>query len=101
MKRPVADIRFHPEAQAEYQEPLVWYQARSHQAADRFEAETDRVLGLVADNPALFPRYDEDHRLAMLRRFPYSVVYQAQPDGIYVVAVAHARRKPGYWQGRA
>jgi plasmid stabilization system protein ParE len=97
----VADVRFHPEAQAEYQGALAWYQARSRQAADRFEAETERVLTLVASNPGLFPRYDDEHRFAMLRRFPYSVVYRVLPDGLYVIAVAHSRRKPGYWHGRA
>ena len=88
----MADVRFHPEAQAEYQAALAWYQARSHQAADRFEAEAEHVLDLVAANPAMFPRYDDEHRFAMLRRFPYSVVYQALPDGVYVIAVAHTRR---------
>jgi plasmid stabilization system protein ParE len=101
VKRPVADIRFHPEAQAEYQVALAWYQARSPQAAARFEAETERVLGLVAANPGMFPLYDDEHRFAMLRRFPYSIVYQGQPDQIFVVAVAHSSRSPGYWQGRA
>jgi plasmid stabilization system protein ParE len=97
----VADVRFHPEAQDEYQVSLAWYQARSPQAADRFEAEVERVLGLIAANPAGFPRYDEGSRFAMLRRFPFSVVYQAEPDGrVEVVAVAHARRRPGYWEDR-
>jgi hypothetical protein len=34
----MAEARFHPEAQAEYRAALAWYQARSPQAADRFEA---------------------------------------------------------------
>ena len=93
--------RFHPEAQVEYQQGLVWYRARSLQAAERFEAEVKRMLGLIADKPALFPRYDEEHRFATLVRFPSSLVYQSQPDRIEVIAVAHSRRKPGYWQGRA
>ncbi|MEW4568585.1 type II toxin-antitoxin system RelE/ParE family toxin [Tautonia sp. JC769] len=95
------DVRFHPEAQAEYQDALAWYQVRSRQAAERFEAETDRVLDLIQANPGLFPKYDEEHRFVMLRRFPYSLVYQVQPDQILVVAVAHSRRSADFWQGRA
>jgi plasmid stabilization system protein ParE len=91
---------FHPEAQAEYQAALSWYQARSLRAATRFEAEVERVLEVIRSNPDLFPRYDDDHRFAVLRRFPYSVVYQEQTDQIFVVAVAHSSRSAGYWQRR-
>ncbi len=95
------DIRFHPEAQAEYQAALAWYQVHSPQAAARFEAEAERVLGLIVANPGMFPMYDDEHRFVMLRRFPFNVVYQVQPGQVYVVAVAHSRRSAGYWQGRA
>ena len=97
----MADIRFHPEAEAEFQAAFAWYRARSPQAADRFEAEAERVMESVAANPGRFPVYDDDHRFATLGRFPYTLVYQVVPDGIHVVAVAHSRRNPGYWQGRA
>ena len=97
----MAEVRFHPEAQAEYQDALTWYQARSPQAAARFEAEVERAIGAIAANPALFPAYDEEHRFSVLRRFPYSVVYQALPGEIYVVALPHSRRAEGYSRGRA
>jgi hypothetical protein len=34
------------------------------------------------------------------RRVPYSVAWLVEPTGIVIVAVAHARRRPGYWLGR-
>ena len=94
------NVQFHPEAQEEYESALAWYQARSARAARRFEAEVDRILGLVEGNPDLFPKYDDVHRFAVLRRYPYSVVYQVQAGQVYVIAVAHAGRSAGYWQGR-
>jgi toxin ParE1/3/4 len=97
----VANVLFHPEAQAEYDAAVAWYQSRSPRAASRFEAEVERVLGLIDSSPELFPNYDDDHRFAVLKRFPYSMVYQAQPGQVYIVAIAHASRSPGYWQGRA
>lgn len=66
----MAEIRFHPEAQAEYQSALLWYQARSPGAAARFEAEVENVLNQLAASPGMFPLYDEEHRYVMLRRFP-------------------------------
>lgn len=95
------EVRFHPEAQAEYQDALIWYQARSLQASARFEAEVEGALGRIAANPGMFPVYDDNYRFVMLKRFPYSLVYQVLPDRIEIIAVAHSRRSSGYWRGRA
>lgn len=39
-------------------------------------------------------------RRLVLPRFPYSLVYLIQADRCYVVAFAHAKRRPGYWRER-
>ena len=96
----MANTLFHPEAQAEYEEAIDWYQARSLQASMRFEAEVERVIHVIESNPEIFPIYDDLHRYALLRRFPYSIVYQHWVDHLYVVAVAHGSRLPGFWQNR-
>ncbi|MCE9532943.1 MAG: type II toxin-antitoxin system RelE/ParE family toxin [Planctomycetes bacterium] len=97
----MADILFHPEAQADYEAARTWYQARSERAAARFEAEVERTLELIGGNPDAFPRYDDEHRFALLRRFPFSVVYQVQTAFVSIVAVAHGSRSADFWQGRA
>lgn len=96
----MAEVDFHPEAQAEYQASLQWYLARSRRAATRFEAEVERILGLIVANPELYPPYDDQHRFAVLKRFPFSIIYQIQPNRIWIVAVAHAARTPDYWSRR-
>ncbi len=96
----MANIIFHPEAQDEYERALAWYQARSHRASARFEAEVQRLLGLVQLNPESFPAFDDDHRFVVLRRFSYTLVYQIHADRIFVMAVAQAGQRPGYWHGR-
>jgi plasmid stabilization system protein ParE len=97
----VDEIRFHPEAEDEYQSALAWYRARSPQASGRFEAEVDRVLKSIATTPGMYPKYDENHRFATLGRFPYSIVYRESPGRIDVIAVAHSKRSASYWEGRA
>jgi hypothetical protein len=57
----VADVLSHPAAEAEYQDALAWYQARSQRAVTRFEAETERVLNLISSSPEMFPQYDDVH----------------------------------------
>ena len=39
-------------------------------------------------------------RKFLLRRFPYGVVYRITKSAIQVIAVAHGRRRPGYWKSR-
>jgi hypothetical protein len=39
-------------------------------------------------------------RRVMLHRFPYFVVFRELPHKIQIIAVAHAKRRPGYWRGR-
>jgi hypothetical protein len=36
----------------------------------------------------------------VLAKFPYSVIYKEKDEVILIVAVAHAKRRPGYWRGR-
>jgi toxin ParE1/3/4 len=51
--------------------------------------------------PLAFPvLYDPDIRSAKVVRFPYRVVYVVVASDIDVVAVAHAKRRPGYWRDR-
>jgi plasmid stabilization system protein ParE len=39
-------------------------------------------------------------RHAPVKRFPYHVVYLEAESTIRILAVAHERRKPGYWKSR-
>jgi hypothetical protein len=36
----------------------------------------------------------------MLRTFPIKLVYTVHDDALLLVAVFHARRRPGYWLER-
>jgi hypothetical protein len=36
----------------------------------------------------------------VLNTFPFSIVYLDDPDAVKIVAVAHHKRRPGYWKGR-
>jgi len=96
----VARLLFHPEAQAEYSDAIRWYEERSERAASRFETEVEHALELIRAAPEMFPRYDDVHRFALLRRFPYSVIYRELSGQLYVIAVAHSSRSPGYWRHR-
>jgi plasmid stabilization system protein ParE len=39
-------------------------------------------------------------RRVLVPGFPYALLYRIEPDQILIVAVAHLRRRPGYWRDR-
>jgi plasmid stabilization system protein ParE len=96
----VRDLIFHPEADEDYRHAYRWYEERSARAAQRFETEVENILNRISNEPELFPKYDATNRFAVVRRFPYSVVYRPLDDCLYVIAVAHSSRSPGYWRDR-
>lgn len=36
----------------------------------------------------------------LLKRFPYGIIYAQLDERILILAVAHAKRSPGYWESR-
>jgi hypothetical protein len=38
--------------------------------------------------------------MCLLKKFPYLVVFREYPDHLFIVAVAHGHRRPGYWRKR-
>jgi plasmid stabilization system protein ParE len=97
----MAEISYHPEAEAEIQAATAWYLSRSQAAAIGLVEEIDRTMAMIQQFPELQPAYDERHRFAVLRRYPYSIIYRKGTDRLRVIAFAHPRRRAGYWQGRS
>jgi plasmid stabilization system protein ParE len=93
-------LRVHSQAQEEINEAFEWYFKRSPEAADAFLTEIGTSLKQILANPQLFPPYTKSTRRRVLARFPYSVIFQEKDEMIVVVAIAHAKRRPGYWRGR-
>jgi len=73
---------------------------RSPDAALRFYNEVERGVALIAEAPARWPTYLAGTRRVVLRQFPYSLVYLAKEPLPLIVAVAHHKRRPRYWEPR-
>lgn len=93
-------VLFHPEAAAELEAGLAWYAERSTKAAEQFLLELDRALAIILESPLSWGQVVGPWRRYPLRRFPFLIYFQETDSGIRVVAVAHGRRRPGYWRDR-
>ena len=93
-------IDVHPEAVDEARAAAQWYRERSALAADAFLAELDRAVEKIVENPEMYPHYVQGTRRYLLQRFPFYLVYRQVTGKLEIVAIAHGRRKPGYWRKR-
>jgi plasmid stabilization system protein ParE len=93
-------LQFHPQAEQEYLTALAWYRERSLIAAINFENAFGRALTRIMEAPKRWPIYIADFRKYTLRQYPFSILYQDLPSQVVVFAVAHGRRRPGYWRDR-
>ena len=97
--------RLAPEAVTELADAAVWYESRSRGLAGKFLQEFETVLRLIESRPASFPRLldtspELNIRRALLPRFPYASIFIELPSEFRIVAVAHVKRRPGYWLNR-
>ena len=93
-------LELHPSALEESEAAAAWYAERDPRVATRFVAELEANFDRILEAPRRWPLYLHDTRRIPFTRFPYVILYRDEPSRILVVAVAHARRKPGYWKGR-
>lgn len=93
-------VQLHPEALAEYAEAAGFYEERAPGLGREFYEEVQRVLRLVGENPGLGSPFAAPYQRAYCRRFPFAVVYREDEGVVWVQAVMHLRRKPGYWKDR-
>jgi toxin ParE1/3/4 len=92
--------RFHPQAWHEFESADDWYRQRSAEASVRFLSAVYDGLESIARWPRRWPEYHYSTRRFIFYRFPFSLVYRDEPTGISIVALAHHKRKPGYWKDR-
>jgi toxin ParE1/3/4 len=90
----------HPLAWEEINAADQWYFRRSPEASDTFIVEITQAVERISQTPRLWPIYLHGTRRCILHRFPFSVVYLDDEDAIHIVAVAHHKRRPGYWGQR-
>ncbi len=93
-------IVFHTDAAEEMQAAAAYYAARTPGLGDALLDEIAQGLGRIQQFPRLWPIYEGEYRRYLLQRFPYGLVYRIDPEKIFILAVAHLHRHPGYWKNR-
>ncbi len=95
-------LRVLPGAEAEVQAAALWYEEKRAGLGVEFVAVVDHGLESILENPGACPvwRPDRPYRKYPLTRFPYVVFFSFKNATIEIMAVAHTKRRPGYWLDR-
>ncbi|MFN7532050.1 MAG: type II toxin-antitoxin system RelE/ParE family toxin [Gemmatimonas sp.] len=92
---------FHPEARAEFDAAMEYYELVRPGLGSAFLAEVQAATEYAQRLPQAGAPVSDDLRRTFIRRFPYYLLYAAEATRTYILAVAHFRRRPGYWRSRS
>lgn len=96
--------RFHPSAREELDAAGERYDEELPRLSLELLDAVDDAIFQIVERPAAWQRAEtlagREIRRFVMPRFPFAVFYYVVDDVVRIVAVAHARRKPGYWRSR-
>ena len=95
-------LRSIPQASEEFTEAVRWYEKRRGGLGGEFFDSVAAMMETIAASPEIGTAVGTDPRTrrVLVPRFPYQIVYHQRPTEVVVVAIAHLKRRPGYWRTR-
>jgi plasmid stabilization system protein ParE len=97
MKLPVCLL---PEARAEFDESADWYEQQRAGLGPQFIGRVRDVFDRIGAHPKLHSMVYKDVRKAVVKQFPFVVLYREEESEVIVISVFHASRDPSIWQSR-
>ena len=89
-----------PEAEADILDACTWYSGQRDGLGLEFFDEVVAAIERIEDRPLAFALVHRTVRRALIRRFPYYIVYLPDGDSIKIIACLHASRSPRTWIDR-
>jgi plasmid stabilization system protein ParE len=96
----VKSVEFHPEAEAEFIAAAQYYEGQAENLGLDFISVVERSYQRLMTFPESGHPFGPRLRRVLVPGFPYGLLYRPDQDRIFIVAVAHLRRRPGYWRHR-
>ena len=93
-------IIFHPAVEEDVEAAAAWYDGQKPGLGREFRFELQLALTRIAQNPQLYGVELGKYRACPLRPFSYTVYYIDREEDIWLAAVAHQKRRAGYWKHR-
>jgi toxin ParE1/3/4 len=94
------NLIFHPEASKEMLESARFYESKSDGLGSDFLNAVEDTTRRILERPALGRIEKANIRRRLVPGFPFTILYEFHQDHIFIAAVMHQRRRPGYWRER-
>ena len=94
------NVRILSVARQEVEEASDYYEAQRSGLGHEFIVAFEKTLDDLQQFPGLGSKLEQNCRRRRFKKFPYGIVFRVHEGAIYVLAVMHLRRKPGYWKDR-
>ena len=95
------NFSFHPEAEAELNSAIDYYENIQADLGLEFAQEVYATIRRIIDYPLAWQSMTLKTRRCLTSRFPFGIIYYITEEQIVVVAVMHLSKKPGYWKKRS
>ena len=91
-------IIFHKLAYKEFEEAYSWYGLQKPGLEERFEHAIDETLEKIAANPQYFGYIKKPFREAVVKVFPYVIVFtiRTKENAVVISSIFHTSRDPKY-----
>lgn len=94
-------VAFRRAARGEFLAAAARYESQHPNLGAEFIEEIERGVAAAAEQPQMYAIVHKNVRRVTVKRFPFSIYFQAESRRIVVLAVFHGSRDPAIWQGRA
>ena len=91
---------FHPEAEEEFNNAIDYYEEAELGLGYDFAIEAYATIQRIIEYSKAWPKIDKEIRRSLVQRFPFGVLYSEDGNSIFIIAVMHLHKKPGYWKNR-
>lgn len=91
---------FHPEARFELTQAAEFYQSKEPNLGSEFIEDVFSAITRILEFPKSFPKFTINTRRCLVNRFPFAIIYQMRNEEVFILAITHLSRKPGYWRER-
>lgn len=86
-------IRFSVEASTELEAAMWWYEEQRRGLGQQFLLSLEASLDSIIRTPQLYPiLYKDNIRRALLKRFPYGIIFREKEERIEVISIFHSSR---------
>jgi len=82
------------QAQLDIWEVISYYESRQNGLGERFNIEVNKMIFEITKKPTSYSFYKKDFRRALLKHFPYLIIFKFTEKEIIIYSIVFGGRSP-------